>query len=302
VRILFLLVGLLLALVALGAQAAMKAGPNMAGPGHHRLRAAAGGAPPLDGLATPTGAYSFRKLRSAYAGNAVRLRRASDNAELDIGFLGATGFTGAPWNEAAATSHCAATTCFIKTRYDQSGAAKDLVQASAAAQPPLIFNCKGVLPCWRIASSATLSWATSTTTPATGVVSISVVANRDSGTGSCFWLRQNVNNNRLQATSAVANQWVLFGGTGGTITAVVTDGAWHAAQAVVNAAASGLTVDGTTTTGTVTGNVAAGVTGILGSTTSVCSGAEEIIWDNVALTAGEIAALTANQRSYWGTP
>jgi hypothetical protein len=41
----------------------------------------------LDQLSAPAAAaYSLRKLRAAYTGSAVRVRRSSDNAELDIGF------------------------------------------------------------------------------------------------------------------------------------------------------------------------------------------------------------------------
>ena len=44
--------------------------------------------PVLDGLtATPAVAYSLRKLRAAYAGSAVNVRRSSDNATTDIGFV-----------------------------------------------------------------------------------------------------------------------------------------------------------------------------------------------------------------------
>jgi hypothetical protein len=43
--------------------------------------------PPLDGItATAAAAYSFRKLRAAYAGSAVTVRRSSDNATQNIGF------------------------------------------------------------------------------------------------------------------------------------------------------------------------------------------------------------------------
>ena len=55
---------------------------------HRIVPAATAVDPPLDTLTTPSNAYSFRKLRSAYAGNAIRIRRASDNAEIDIGFSG----------------------------------------------------------------------------------------------------------------------------------------------------------------------------------------------------------------------
>jgi hypothetical protein len=45
----------------------------------------------LDQLSAPSAAaYSLRKLRDAYGGSAIRVRRSSDNAELDIGFATAT--------------------------------------------------------------------------------------------------------------------------------------------------------------------------------------------------------------------
>jgi len=41
---------------------------------------------PLDGLPASAAAFSLRRLRTAYEGPAVRVRRSSDNAEADIGF------------------------------------------------------------------------------------------------------------------------------------------------------------------------------------------------------------------------
>lgn len=41
---------------------------------------------PLDNVSGASVAYGLRKLRSAYSGSAVRVRRTSDNAEQDIGF------------------------------------------------------------------------------------------------------------------------------------------------------------------------------------------------------------------------
>jgi hypothetical protein len=41
----------------------------------------------LDQISAPSAAaYSLRKLRAAYAGSAIRVRRSTDNAEIDIGF------------------------------------------------------------------------------------------------------------------------------------------------------------------------------------------------------------------------
>ena len=96
-------------------------------------------AAPLDAFATPAAAYSLRKLKSTYAGPGIKLRRATGGTQ-DIGFLGFSGFTGAPLDVAAATAFCAATTCFVDTFYDQSGAAQHLVQATAANQPQLVIT------------------------------------------------------------------------------------------------------------------------------------------------------------------
>src|SRR4029077_4810069 len=74
-------------------------------------------------------AYSFRKLRDAYAGPAIRIRRASDNVEMDFGFLGAD------FNAPAAPSFIGGSSGFIAKWYDQSGNALDVIQATSSTQP-----------------------------------------------------------------------------------------------------------------------------------------------------------------------
>lgn len=88
----------------------------------------------LDAVGGAVAAYGITKLRAAYAGNAFRVRRASDNAEQDIGF-DANGLA----NWSAVTSFGASTTVFLKTWYDQSGNGNDATQTTAASQPP-VFN------------------------------------------------------------------------------------------------------------------------------------------------------------------
>jgi hypothetical protein len=46
-----------------------------------------GGTPLLDTYTDAAAAFSLRKLRAAYSGNAIRVRRSNDNAEQDIGFI-----------------------------------------------------------------------------------------------------------------------------------------------------------------------------------------------------------------------
>ena len=256
---------------------------------------------PLDSFTQPSGAYSFRKLKSAYAGPALRLRRASDNAELDINFLGCTGFTGCPIDTAAALAHCASTTCFLSAWYDQGGLARDLVQATPANQPQLIFSCQGTLPCARTVNAGTSALnAVASVTPATGVASISVVGNRAVGTGNCMFFKQNgATGNRLQGQNTIANNWFLGAASGNIVTAAA-DAATHAAMGVVNGASSLLTVDGTTVgPSAITGSVVAAAPGVQGAATTTCNHMEAVVWDNYGVTPAETAALIANQRSFW---
>jgi len=288
-------------LALLAATGAADARQHYPARGHRILPASAAA---LDNFTAPSGAYSFRKLRSAYAGPAVRIRRASDNLETDINFLGCTGFTGCPWDEAAAGAHCAATTCFGRTWYDQSGAVLDLVQATTANQPQLVFNCTGTLPCWQTTVTTQNLLTAANFTPATGIVSLSAVAMRVGAatTGLCNFIQANGTVQRL--AGAAVNQWAARGGGAGTLTVTAANDVWHAGLAVITNTAAGVVgIDGTETTGSMVGTTAAGLAGITGGAgVTTCRFAEAMFWDNYILTAGERTALQTNQRSFWGTP
>jgi hypothetical protein len=93
----------------------------------------------LDIVPGATAGYSLRKLRSAYAGAAVRVRRSSDDAEQDIGFAGYD------FDAAAFTAFVGAGTGFVTTWYDQVGD-QDAIQETQANQPQLVI---GVTPTGR---------------------------------------------------------------------------------------------------------------------------------------------------------
>jgi hypothetical protein len=86
----------------------------------------------LDLYPNAAAAYSLRKLRAAYSGSAVRIRRSSDNAESDIGFLNNE------FDIAAAQTFCGAGNGFITTWYDQSGNGRNATQATAVRQPQIV--------------------------------------------------------------------------------------------------------------------------------------------------------------------
>jgi hypothetical protein len=88
--------------------------------------------PLLDIYPNAAAAYSLRKLRSAYTGNAIRVRRSNDNAEQDIGFLNEV------LDTAALLSFVGANNGFVTTWYDQSGNGLNVIQTSSTNQPRIV--------------------------------------------------------------------------------------------------------------------------------------------------------------------
>lgn len=90
---------------------------------------------PYDGLSvTPEFAIaSWGRLLSSYTGPIMRVRRSSDNAELDIGY-NADGTL----DTAALLAHVGSGDGFVTRLYDQSGFARDPVQATTASQPIVV--------------------------------------------------------------------------------------------------------------------------------------------------------------------
>lgn len=87
----------------------------------------------LDGITTGIkAAYSTRKLLTAYAGSALRVQRASDSNQQDIGFASNV------LNTSSLGTFCSGTTCTVVTWYDQSGGGFDLTVSSSSA--PIIFQ------------------------------------------------------------------------------------------------------------------------------------------------------------------
>lgn len=95
-------------------------------------RTTSGGSLLLDIYPSAAAAFSLRKLRTAYTGAAIRVRRSSDNTETDIGFVA---------NEldtVALLSFVGANNGFVTIWYDQSGNGRNGVQATTTNQPTIV--------------------------------------------------------------------------------------------------------------------------------------------------------------------
>jgi len=83
-------------------------------------------------------AYSVRQL-SKYATKCMRIRRASDDAEIDIGFD-----SNGDLDTSAISTHGGASACFVTTWYDQSGNSNNATQSTSTDQPR-IYNGSSII-------------------------------------------------------------------------------------------------------------------------------------------------------------
>lgn len=258
----------------------------------------------LDSLAAPAAvAYSSRKLRHAYLGESLQVRRSSDNVFQNIGFTGNDLHTGSLAGFVGSNSG------FIVNWYDQSGNGVTAVSTSNLAQPTLVNAGANITLNGRVAfdmmfngvddrflltpaSPITQSqpvtfaivarWASFNTEHITGgtVQDISV---GDSGVGS------------YQITAETPYTGGYHGGTLDTTT--------HSIIAVFNHPNSVLYVDGVVTIAAAAGTNQFTQMRIGASTTGPFDGriAEYMVFFS-ALSTADIATIRASHQAYWGTP
>jgi hypothetical protein len=90
----------------------------------------------LDEFTGAAAAYSVRKLSGTYSGDALRVRRSSDDAEQDIGFNGSNELDTAALLAFVGTG--GSDNGFVSKWYDQSGNTRDVIQADASEQPKIV--------------------------------------------------------------------------------------------------------------------------------------------------------------------
>lgn len=115
----------------------------------------------LDTYTNAAVAYSLRKLRTAYTGSAIRVRRSVDNAEQDIGF------SGNDLDTASLLTFCGAGNGFVTTWYDQSTNANNSTQSTAANQAQIVLS--GTLILDVDTNKITSTWTTDRYNLTTGI-------------------------------------------------------------------------------------------------------------------------------------
>ena len=93
----------------------------------------------LDEYPGASAAYSLRLLNTDYTGDAVIVRRASDNATQNVGFVDGE------LDTTALDTFCSGTDGFVATWFDQSGNGVNTTQSVASKQPKIYDSVTGVI-------------------------------------------------------------------------------------------------------------------------------------------------------------
>jgi hypothetical protein len=243
---------------------------------------------------TPLAVYSTRKLVAGYSGNALQLKRSSDSALLDIGFLGTS------LDLASAAAFLSGTVGKINKWYDQSGNANPLGQDGGNDLPQYqVFNGK----VWLSFNGNQILKAADV--PLTGDQTVASV--NWTTMPNCFVVHDfNVSGWSFRENDTALKQVSYFSGSGVTV-ATTASNAWAAcpSRLMVTRASGAVTiyvngVSGATGTGS---NTAAGnglsVGGHVGAPQYTGLMSEIVIYAS-ALSSGDRAFVDANQVSYWG--
>jgi len=277
------------------------------------VSAGGGGSLLLDsGIAAAANGYSLRKLRTAYAGSAIKVRRSSDNATQDIGF------SGNDLDTTSLASFVGANSGYIDTWYDQVGSA-NLVSASSGVQPRIVnagaLDTKNSKP--SMVLDGTDDTLSTTTTALIGASQFTVSAVASSTGGSRLvsfadTIGGSDYGGPLAALplyregSSLKSIRFFTETTGGTI----TDGQLFSTFALWTSTQQITTFDGTAGTPASFTEAALGNTNprmAVGSNAAnfgeIFAGtvSEVIVWTS-ALGTGDRATLVADTKSYWGTP
>lgn len=308
-----LLVGLLAFVLAVTApiQSANSFGTGKLGSGFGHLGALGKASVPapsgllLNNLSVPTAvAYSTRKLRSAYAGAALQVRRSSDSTTQDIGFASNN------LDTASLATFCSGVTCTVTTWYDQSGNAVPANTGNVSQEPRIYFsgavevlNSHAALR-YGLAATNAMEFVVALSQP----VSIAIAAQHLTQVVSGHYT-DGLNSSPRQllgvGLGSPPTQYQIYSGSaafgGGTL-----DLLSHDVVGIFNGASSSMIVDGVTVASGNSGSDGLG-TQVIGAGNGSAPNASmngfigEYLVFNSVLGATDQATIRTSWQTYWGT-
>jgi hypothetical protein len=166
----------------------------------------------LDTYPNAAAAYSLRKLRTAYTGSAIRVRR-TDLTESDIGFTS----TGALDTTAllAFTGTGALNNGFVTTWYDQSGNGRNATQTTAINQPQIVSSGSVIFQNGKpsIDFDGTNDWMSASGVNISQPNTYFIVSKRDTITGGKRNLTDGITTRQEIAIQGTDSKYTLFAGS-----------------------------------------------------------------------------------------
>lgn len=202
---------------------------------------------PFDGI-TFAALYGMKRFLTAYTGSLVRLRRDSDNAESDFGYVEATGLL----DTAAIATWLGGANGFVVTWYDQSGNGLDITQSTAGAQAAYNSTAVNSLPALSLDGDDLLARAsvadTALATSSDVSILLAMYQNSADTVNVPFSWNPGTNEILLFATLSSTFYWDVGNfGSGGRISGAAPGGwanAWHVVTARRSSGAASVYVDG----------------------------------------------------------
>lgn len=258
--------------------------------------------------AKATTAYGLRRLRQEYRGPAIRVRRSSDNVEIDIGFRqddtldigGLISFVGSGSG-------------FITRLYDQSGNGNNATQGTTTRQPAIItsgvLNTIGGKPAMKSDGSddrLALTTAFATTLPQS---SFAVAQNSAAGTSNTIHSRSASNTGAYQLYFSSTNAGINRQNQAGLVTkAAASGGVNHCVVAVCQSTGTIIAVEGSEATNATAPGFTQTVDNIFGVNSNASAEpfganfAELCHFAGQALTLADRQLLAGNAGQYYGIP
>lgn len=249
----------------------------------------------------PTGVGGLKKMVSGWAGNAVRVRRSSDNTEQNIGFSGNN------LDVAAATTFAAGSTLYIRGIYDQTATATYVMAQATTGLQPILDLYESGEPRILFQNGQELAIDTAITANRQGFSTLSVCAQLTAVRNSnCFEFGSSTNQIGLAGLLSNVNSQPVVSGVTQTVTPTTgkTVGTGTPMIFGMVGSASVITVhrDGQTTTSSAAGSAtfAGGKWGSQGGTQGRWD-FQAFVFYPAALSGGDVTSLKAALASIWST-
>lgn len=255
-----------------------------------RRRASFTGA--YDAVPSIVAAYGMRRLRSAYTGSLLRMRRSSDNAESDFGYMAAGHL------DTAAIVAWLSGIGYIVKWYDQSGNGYDATQSTAASQPLYVASGQNGRPVLRWDGTDDLLKASVSAAQPTTILTAHKM------TSSHRYIYDSNNSDNRQVLVGRSVDYEVYAGNVMYFPGSSVVGPWYVISSMYDGASSiiyrnGIALGGSQNVG---GQSLSGLTigARFNNVTFLAGDIAELVICNAALSTADRQAAEAAANDYWG--